>query len=154
MVVNAFEAVLQELGEALKLELKPNQFNAVVIKDPDGLEVQLEYNPKYDSIMLYAELGALPPGRYREDILREALKANAKEYPRNGIFAYSDAKDSLVIFVDRSLHELNGEKIAYLYTPFLEKAKKWRDALARGDVPVVSQMTSSGRAFGPFGIRP
>ena len=154
MVVNAFEAVLQEFGETLELELVPNEFNAVIIKDPDGLEVQLEFNQKYDSIMLYAELGSLPPGSYREDVLREALLANAQEYPRNGVFAYSDAKDSLVIFVDRSLHELNGEKIAYLYVPFVEKAKKWRDALSRGEVPVVSQMTSGGGGFGPFGMRP
>ncbi len=154
MVVNAFEAVLQELGDAIGIPLKPGKMDGCLVRYPEGLEVQIQMNTKRNHILLYADLGAVPPGRYREDLLREALRANGKPYPRKGVLAFTDAKDHLIIYLSRSMTELTGEKIAYIYKPFVEKAQKWQDALTRGEIPAVRSDTSTGTPPGLFGMRP
>lgn len=77
MVLNAFEALLQELARALQIDqLKPDSNNSCLIQMPNGPKVQLEVNKQEDRLIMGSNLGFLPVGRYREDVFREALKAN------------------------------------------------------------------------------
>lgn len=155
MVANLFETLLQELGKTEVIpiqELHPDRNNSCLIRLKGGLEIQIELDKKIDTLVIGCDLGPVANGRYREEVFREALKANGLPYPRWGDFAYSQKSDHLVLFHKMHTKDLTGEKIADFLTHFLEKAFQWRDALLRNDVPVVSG-TSAYRPMGMFGLR-
>lgn len=155
MITDSLGALLQELGKALKIpDLHPDRNNSCLISLPNGLKVQIELDKSGSCITIGTDIGFVPPGRYRENVFREALKANGQPYPqRNGILAYSRQADRLVLFEMLSLKDLTGEKIASALALLNEKALIWKEALARGDVPVVSSSGTS-RPMGMFGMRP
>ena len=154
MVLNAFEALLQELARALQIDqLKPDSNNSCLIQMPNGPKVQLEVNKQEDRLIMGSNLGFLPVGRYREDVFREALKANNLPPPRYGTFAYSKKADQLILFDSISLTHLNGEKIAQHLTPFVEKVTHWQEAITRGEIPAILGAFSTRKAgTGMFGL--
>lgn len=152
MVKDIFETLLEELGKTMQInDLHPDRNHSCLIKFPNGVQVQIEMDPFGQMIIMGADLGPIPTGRYRANFFREALKANAQPEPINGILAYSQKSEHVVIFQYLNLKDLTGERIADALAPFLEKALKWQEALAHGDVPTVSIGTASA---GMFGLRP
>lgn len=154
MVTDFFGVILQELGNVLQIpDLHPDKNNSCLIKFPSGLKIQIEVDPKTESLTLGCDLGEIPAGKYRENIFREALKANGMPRPQNGIFGFSQDTGHLVIFEALNSKDLRGGHVATALTPFIEKAQTWSEAIAKGDVPLVSNMYSTKRSTGMFGLR-
>lgn len=154
MVTDLFGTLLQELGKALSVELRPDEHNSCLIRFRGGLEIQIELDQQGQALLVGTDLGVVPPGRYRENLFTEALKANGMPPPRHGIFAYSRQSDHLVLFEKFSLVNLTGDKVADFLTPFMEKAKGWKEAISKNEVPVVSTTFTSHAPTGMFGLRP
>lgn len=151
MVKNLFEALLDEVGHALKIEdLHPDRNNTCLILMPNGIKIQLEMHARQEKFVIGLDLGPVSPGRYRENLFTEALKSNGLSNPV-GVLAYSSKLDHLILFQTLHLKDLTGEKIVSEMTPLVEKAKVWKEALEKGEVPVISQMRTS---MGMFGLRP
>jgi hypothetical protein len=108
MVTDKFGTVLEELGKIYQTKLTPNQRGGCLIRYKNGLSIQLESDGDY--VMLACEIAQMSQGRYRENIFREALKANglapSATNPRSGVFAYGKKNESLVLN-DRFLLEQN-----------------------------------------------
>lgn len=155
MVADQFGAILQELSQAMQIdELHSDRNNSCKIKLQSGVEIQLEIDRSGNFLIVGTDLGEVPPGKYRENIFREALKANDLPPPLNGILSYSKATNHMVLFQKVHVKDLNGEKVAGLIPPFLEKAKAWSEALVRGEIPSITQVYSSDRrSSGMFGLR-
>lgn len=155
MVSDLFSSLLEELGKILQIpDLHPDRNRACLIKFPDGLTVQIEMDGQASQITLLSNLGELPPGKYRENVFREALKANGMPHPIHGTLAYSKKADNLVMYQRLAVKDLSGDKINLALTPFLEKARAWKEAISRSEIPLVSGgiYTSSGGS-GMFGLR-
>lgn len=154
MVTDAFGALLQEMGKALKIpKLEPDRNNSCLIKFPNGTELQLELDGSGFFLTIGCDLGSVSPGRYRENVFREALISNGLPHPRHGDFAYSRQSDHLVLFENLSIKDLNGEKIADEVKPFLEKASSWRESISRGEIPSHLPSLSTSRGSGMFGLK-
>lgn len=157
MVSDLFESILQEFGQAMEIpDLHADANNSCLIAFDTGIEVQIEPYERDDFLLIVCDLGEVPPGRYREDVFREALKSNGLPSPRPGTFAFSEQSNHLVLFGLLSFRELNGEKIASFLYPFMDKAVVWKKSLERGDVPLADTMTTShaGGPGGLFGLHP
>lgn len=157
MVSDLFDAILQELARALDVkDLHLDDQNTCLVKFPSGTEVYIEPHEKDEFMILCTEIGEIAPGRYREDVFREALKANGLPYPRHGAFAFSTQSNKLLLFKMFALKDLNGERIADYLTSFIEKAEAWKKHIERGVVPVADTMktSSTGRQSGIFGLHP
>jgi hypothetical protein len=156
MVTDMFGSLLQELGVLLEaIDLHSDRNNSCLIRLKSGLEIQLEIDRSGTFLVLGTDLGTVAPGRYRENLFREALKANDLPYPLHGVLAYSKKSDHLVLFEKLYLKELNGEKIAAEITPFADKAMTWKNAVAQNDIPAINQAySSSTRSGGMFGLMP
>jgi hypothetical protein len=155
MIANLFESILQELGKTDVIpiqNLHPDGNNSCLIRLKGGLEIQIELDKSGTMLVIGCDLGSPAAGRFRENIFREALKANGLPSPRWGEFAYSQKTDHLVLFHKMHTRDLTGEKVADFLSHFLEKAFLWRDALEHNDVPVVSG-TQTSRPLGMFGLR-
>jgi len=156
MVTELFDSLLAELGKILKIpKLHVDSNHACLIKFKEGVSIQLERAVKGEGLMIGCIIGNIPPGKYRENFFREALKANGQPEPRIGTFAYSKRADTLVLYTILPMQDLDGEKIAAVLLPFKEKAVAWKEAIDRGSMPVISssQTVSSGGG-GIFGLRP
>lgn len=156
MVTDLFGSLLQELSPLIGIpNLHPDRHNACLIRFPDGLEVQMELDAQGLELTMLSSIGIIPPGKYRENVFREAMRANGMPLPLNGIFAYSKKGDNLVLFERIATKDLTGDKIHSAMLPFLEKARYWRETIASNQIPTVSSAyTSSGRSQGMFGMRP
>ena len=151
MVGGIYEGLLEELGRCLGLTLFPDENYSCMIRLPNHVEVQIEIDSPGNRMMMGSYLGQLPPGRYREMVFYEALRMNGLPPPHVGIFAYSNKADKLLMFRWIDLHNMTGEKIAKLLTPFSERAAQWRDTIAAGQVPVIEGISlheQSGHMFG------
>lgn len=155
MVTDLFGSLLQELGTILQIpDLHPDRNNTCLIKLKNGINIQLEFDRSGRFLLLGTDLGIVPPGKYRENLFREALKANDLPFPTHGTLAYSKKSDCLVMFEKITSTDLTGEKIAAELIPFSEKAIVWKDALQKNDIPMITQGYSPLKSTGMFGLRP
>lgn len=145
MVKENFATILDDLGKIMNMRLAPDSHGACQIKSSTGLMVHMEPDSAGERLMIISDLGVPTPGRYRENLFREALKANGLPMPRQGVFSYSKKKDSLVLFDSLFLNELTGQKVADFLTTFMQKADLWRQAIPKGEVP---SFTGNELSFG------
>lgn len=155
MVTDAFGSLLQELGVLIKLpHLKPDEHESCLIRFEGDLLVQLEVHKSGASLLIGTDLGSVPVGAYRENLFCEALKSNGLPFPRYGMFAYSKQADHLILFDMLPLENLNGAKIAEFLAPFLEKAKLWKAAISKTELPASTSFSGATGGGGIFGLKP
>lgn len=153
MVKEYYGTLLEEIGKIMHVtNLQPDKNNSCLIEFPNKVKVQLEVDSSRNLFIMGCNLGVVPPGRYRENIFREALRANGMPFPRNGDFSYSKQMDSLVLTRELPMQDIHPDKIVHELRNFLQKAGQWQEALARGDIPSIIQGTymskGSGGMFG------
>ena len=154
MVSDKMGLLFEELGKRLNAQIKPDNAGSCRIRFKNGIEVQFEQSSDARYITFISNMGEIPPGRYRENVLREALKANGLTAPLNGIFAFSKKNDAFYLFDQISLQDISGDKIFEALQPFLQKAEIWVGAISRGEVPsYTGNEASFGRGGGMFGLK-
>lgn len=154
MVTDAYGLLLQELGKLLNIKnLQPDTNNSCLIKFPGEPSIQIELDKSHNNLMLCCNFGAVPPGRYRENVFREALKSNGLPPPHHGDFAYSKKTDNLIMIELLPITELNGDKVFNALAPFREKAKNWHESISRGEIPSTLQGAYSRGGSGMFGLK-
>lgn len=155
MVTDFFGALLQELSQILQVPgLHPDANNSCLIKFKGGMMAQIELDRSSQYVVIGIDLGAVPTGRYRENLFLEALRANGMPHPRHGTFGYSKNADHLVLFDMLHVKELNATKMAEALQPLLVKAQVWKEAIAKGDIPAIEISQSTRTSGGLFGLRP
>ena len=154
MVTDKMGLLFEELGKRLNLQINPDPKGCCRIRFKNGVEVQLEPSSDARFLTLLSNMGDMAPGRYRENVLREALKANGQTPPLYGIFAFSKKNDAFYLFDQIPLEEISGDKLFDYLQPFLQKAEIWQSAISRGEVPSYSGNEASfGRSGGMFGLK-
>ena len=153
MVTDRFGALIEELATATKMKLVPDSHGAVMIRYKDKLQVYIEPDALGETVQLLIEIGGPGEGKYRETVLREALRANGQPFPRFGTFAYAQKKESLGVFEIVLMEDLTGVRLAELIAQLSERARVWRDSISRGEVPPVQSSASSVRSEGFMGLR-
>jgi len=126
-----FQKLLWDLGEVIKLPLHVDKNNACKILLNETLEVQLEMDTDEKQLLLIAFISEIPPGRFRENVLKEALKANNLDHTQ-GLFAYFEQENYLILQKYLQADLLSGQKLAEYLEPFIIEAEEWRTALAAG----------------------
>lgn len=154
MVTDFFGTFLQELGPLLQLpNLSPDTNNSCLIKFKGDVQIQMEIDRTTQFLILGSDLGAVPVGRYRENLFEIALKANALPPPRHGTFAYSKQTDHLILFQMFNLREVTATQISEFIIVFIEKIRGWKEAIIRGELPLLSLPAQQSRPSGMFGLR-
>lgn len=153
MPAHSFDSLLKELGEKIGIpNLEPTSNNNLALS-LKGTEVVLQQHKTEPFVIISFEIAEIPSGRYRENILREALKFNGLNQLHAGIFAFSKKTQKLFIFDMLPLNDVSGDQVNTIMTSLGEKAAAWKEALNRGDIPTIVT-ASQARSGGIFGIRP
>jgi hypothetical protein len=151
-MIDQFQELLVSLGQQLGLPLHPDKTGACRLNIRNLFSIQLEYEPARERILIASFLCEVPPGKLRENVLRDALKANFP-YPELGSFGYSERNNKLSLFLYSPIHGLTGQKLASLLSAFIEKATKWKQAVELGQTATLV-LTGSSSEIKPFGLKP
>jgi hypothetical protein len=131
MSSDVFAELLEELGQQLEMELHVDKHYSCSLRISDRFTVQMQLDSLQERLRIVTKIFELPPGSFRELVLRDALKANdAGDFPY--ILGYYPPKNQLALFQSYPLPQLNGEKLANILGPFIAYAELWHEALSRG----------------------
>ena len=147
-----FEELLAELGRVVHLDLHVDNSGACSILIPPQLVIQLQLDSGQEKLFLFCKIAEIPPGKFRENILKDGLKANAQPDPVPGIVAYLSPTNHLVLYQHYPITILNGETLATLFVNFVQLAESWQTALSQGlSGPMASSPPPSVEK--PFGLK-
>jgi hypothetical protein len=151
-MTDPFEEIIQQLGESLGIALHVDKNRACVLKAHETLSIQIQTDSTQEKILLGCFVMELPPGRFRENVLAEALKANHLPDPRTAIFGYLAAGNRLTMHQRYPLSLLDGKKLAVLPANFMDYAEMWQEALKNGQ-PSPAPIAATVKPTNPFGLR-
>ncbi len=132
--MDKFAAVLADLAALIDVPLQPDHNRSCSLNVNNAMHVQLQEEENKDRILIGAFVGELPPGKFREILLKETLKEN-NLYPRVGTFSYSPRNNQLAFFTYVLLPTLTGDILADILEIFLDRAFSWKTALETGQIP-------------------
>lgn len=151
-MIGPFEELLKDLGKELGLALKIDQKNACSIQIHAHLIIQLQLDTAQENLWIFSQLVDTPPGKFRENIFKETLKANYKKDPIIASFGYLSSTNQLAIFQKYPLSILDGKRLAGFLGAFLELGEVWREAILSGQsAPLSAQGTP--KESNPFGLK-
>jgi hypothetical protein len=151
-MIERFEELLNELGSELGTTLHPDKKGACTLKINETFDVQIECDAHQENLLIATFICDIPPGKYRENILKDGLKANSP-FPVNGTLAYSDRNNKLMLFSYFRLANVTGKKLAEFLGIFIDKANHWRIGVETGHTSHLVS-TSLKPTSGMFGIKP
>lgn len=149
MVSNQFDMILKDFEPFFKCELQADHNDSCLIKMGIGISIQMELD-RYGLLLIGCRIGELPRGRFQDDVIKEALKANEFYPPWTGIFGISRKTNNLILHLLVDPDKLDQEKISSLLTPFIDKAKLWSESINQGHIPTVGEATTLKAP--PFGL--
>lgn len=145
--MDRFAQVLYDLSQVIHVDLAPDKKRVCKLNVEGRLHIQIECEEAKERLLLATFLGEVPAGKFRENVLREALKANS-HYPRVGTFSYVERNNQLSLQEYVPLEALSGEKLASILTKFIQLATHWHQALQKGTVPTIEVPKQGGSMFG------
>ncbi len=133
--MDPLQQILDILGAKLHLALHVDQRSACSILLESNLLIQLQLTEIQDRLLLFAKLGEIPPGKFRENLLGAALKANGESDPIAGILSYIARENCLALYQSYPLDILREETLLALFGGFSAMALQWQEALRQGTFP-------------------
>lgn len=150
MVVSTqFGALLKEFEKYFHCPLTPDANDSCMI-NLGGLSLQIELD-RYHFLLAGCRLGRVLMGRYRDNLIRAALKSNESTSLSTGIIGFSQKSSQLILFIKLDPGQLTLHQITSILPPFLEKARVWTQAIANGEIPE-NKEHSSPKPSGLFGL--
>ncbi|MCH9617396.1 MAG: hypothetical protein SP4CHLAM5_08480 [Chlamydiia bacterium] len=149
-----FEVLIEELAEMLDAPLYPDINSVVVVLVEGKVKVQLEPDKRGDFFLIGAYIGELPPGKFREHILKDALKVNFNACKNLGILSYTAKHNTLMIHRKIHLEALTVDKLIEAIKHMTCRAKKWQEAMDSGhtspedEIPKIGAQKDPGKMFG------
>ena len=111
MPAHSFESLLKELGEKINItNLESTSNNNITLTLKGKNNVILELHKTQPFLIITFDIAEIPASRFRENVLREALKFNGLNKVHTGIFAFSKKSQKLVLFDMLPLDEISGKR--------------------------------------------
>ncbi len=127
-----FHDLIHELGEYIGEDLKVDLNMACCLEINNLFKVQIELDSPGEKILLMTLITELPPGKFRENILKDALKANFLAEEKEGTLAYLEKENSLVLFYEIFTSAITREILYEHLMKFIKRATDWHSAIESG----------------------
>lgn len=128
-----FQNLLSDLSEKIELDvdLLVDKNKACSILFEDNIQVQLELDSSSENLLIFCSITEIPPGKFRENVLLDALKAN-DEFPFIAILSYFEPDSSIALYNFLDFASLSADVLASYLSIFVELALKYKKAIERG----------------------
>jgi hypothetical protein len=150
MVNSQFGAILKGFEPFFQCPLEPDANDSCLVKMGIGISIQIELD-RSSQLLIGCRLGSLPMSRYRNNLLKEALKSNGASLPSTGVFGFSQKSNHLILFIKLN-SDLTPDQLSQAMFPFMAKAKLWTDAISKGETPTLNPSSSANSPSGLFGL--
>ena len=141
-----FTIFLQNLSPLIGTPLLPEKGRLCRLNINHSFDIQIQWEENKNRLLFGSFFAEIPPGKFRENALKSALKYNAL-YPRLGNLSYTKKGNLLLFFT--YLYGLDPEKAGNLLAALIEEITTWKTALDTGNLPYAKEEKMS-----PFGIKP
>ena len=131
-----FEEIIENLGKELDIPLQTDNNNSCVIFVEEKISVQIDENKS--KILLATFVAALPPGKFRENVLKVALKANGIQ-KSIGVFAFHEKTTNLAMYSYIDKHDLTASILKDYLLAFVETSINWQEAIDNGNISLLDQ---------------
>ena len=131
--MDPFEELLNNLSQQLGTPLAPDSHSSCLLSFDRGVKLQLELDKTGEYLIIGSFLGEVLPGKYREQLLIEALKSN--HLRQGGIFAFSLRKNGLVLFHKQLFASVEITALFALIQRLVERATLWQEAIKGQEMP-------------------
>jgi len=128
--MQTLEDLILELSDITGIPLEPDVMGGCKLIVENNYPVQFEMDHSGEYVSLVAFLTELDPGKYRENVLKDALKANHSL--ENGVLCYIGKERTLALYHKLIFHDLTAQELFEKLSIFIDKAKEWTDALSSG----------------------
>lgn len=125
---NKFQDLINDLAKILSQDLYVDKNKACVISYDDVLKVQLELDQSSQNLIVFSSITTLAPGKFRENVLLDALKAN-NEFPYVAIFSFFEPDSSLALHNFLDFPSLKADVLASYLSTFVEICFLYRSAI-------------------------
>ena len=147
-----FHDLVKELGELMGCDLTIDLNQACRIQINQTIYVQLELDSPGETLLLMSLIIELPPGKFRENILKDALKANFLSEEKGGVLSYVKRENHLVLCQTLYTHSITADTLYDHLLLFTERVKQWQDAINGGrtspDGEIPQGSNKKGSIFG------
>lgn len=147
---NAFEMMIEGLGKHLgiPMEAEPNQTCSLLIDEKITLLLEMDKNE--ENLRMVSFFCLLPPGKFREKVLTEALKANDLKEEK-GSLGFCDSTNEIALYDTVPLKDLDLVKLENQLAKWIERIFLWKEAIESGHTPFRQNQTL--QAPKPFDLR-
>lgn len=132
--MDKFAILIDELGTLIQAPLQLDHHRACSLSINGELHIQMKEDEQKEALFLATFIGDIPPGKFRETILKETLKENHL-FPRIGTFSYSERNNQLALVSYLPFAGLHGDTLTDFLELFIEKSLSWKTALNTGQLP-------------------
>ena len=152
--MKSYNDLIADLSDKLNMEIYPDLNNVVTMKIDRLIKIQIETDVAEEFLILGAFIAELPPGKFREHILKDALKANYLVNKKPEILAYLGRENSLTLHRKFILGSITVEDLVDYIKSMVDRAKKWHGAIESGkaspDEELPSKTDGSNRSMFGF----
>ncbi len=126
--MDIFTDLLQGLGKSFSTHLQPDRNNACLLQINKTVQIQIQVDSAEENLMLGSKVYTIPPGKFRENVLRNALQHNALP-ELLGAFGFIRETNTLVLFTFIYLRGKSPQMIATIIEEFLQIITSWKEAI-------------------------
>ena len=152
-MIGPFEELLVQLSHFLHIPLHVDHNSSCLLQIREKIQIQLQLDSMQNNLWMVCFAVEIPPGKFRENVLKEALKTNNLPDPISAVISYIPQTNRLVLHQIFPLNILNGERLAAYFGSFLEQVESWIQAIEQGR-PAPVLIASDERSPTPFDIKP
>ncbi len=149
--MDRFEEILGEFGKLVGAPLHPDKRGACKLSVNNILHIQIEMQPEKERLLLACMICEIPPGKFRENILKDGLRTNWP-YPLHGTLSYSEKNNKLCLFEYLSLENFTPQKLLDNLKAFIAKADSWRVGIEQGQTGALIPSVKKGESK-TFGLQ-
>lgn len=93
--------------------------------------MQIELDESSSNILIGSFLCDIPPGKFRENVFKNTLKANG-QIPQTGVFAFNEPNAKLALFKYIPLEKEPVATLRGTIEHFIDQAMQWKEAIEAG----------------------
>lgn len=127
--MSPFLELLYNLSHETGLKLYPDKNSACKLVITDNIHIQLETDISQQKLLLGCLICEIPPGTFREEVLKHAMAENFEAFPMFGTLCYIQQKNSLALYDYLPLQNLKVDYLIDYITVFADKAESWRQSI-------------------------
>ena len=130
--MSTFANLIEDLSRRLNRNLTPNKDGCVTLLIKEKITIQIEMDRDEDFLIIGAYIEELPPGKFREHILRDGLKANFFFKNNSQVLSYMKKENQLIVHQKMHIETTSPEDFFNDVQSLYERASKWFDSLDSG----------------------